>query len=226
MPRFCYWTGEDDNATAYPNLGRAITIELNGENDNATAYPNLGRPIVKKTTVKISGTAVMSIDGSDLHHWALRWSLEVTILAIKHGLPRHRKSKHVKTRSRRRKREIRLSLAPSKKGSAFRWILNCSRCICLPTRRDRLEYELNFNDYDKVIKAIDPDSKYIISNMLWIWHGSRSEFPRQIRQQFSDRMAVLYDRILRYRKIAKTKINPTHCGISTWMSRREAWMVF
>ena len=32
-----------------------------------------------------------------------------------------------------------------------------------------------------------------------------SELARQIRQQFSGRMAILYDRILRHRKVAKKK---------------------
>ena len=71
---------------------------------------------------------------------------------------------------------------------------------------DRLEYELTFNDYNKVISSTDADSSYIISNIcLEFDMVTDSELARQIRQQFSGRMAILYDRILRHRKITKKK---------------------
>ncbi|CAG2207345.1 unnamed protein product [Mytilus edulis] len=37
-------------------------------NDNATIYQNIGRTIVKKTTIRISGNEIMSIDDSDIYH--------------------------------------------------------------------------------------------------------------------------------------------------------------
>ena len=63
----------------FPNLGSndvivprtarlAFTIELTSKDPNATVYQNLGRAIVKKTTIKISGNEVMSIDDSDIFH--------------------------------------------------------------------------------------------------------------------------------------------------------------
>ena len=71
---------------------------------------------------------------------------------------------------------------------------------------DRLEYELTFNDYNKVISSTDADSSYVISNIcLEFDMVTDSELARQIRQQFSGRMAILYDRILRHRKITKKK---------------------
>ena len=71
---------------------------------------------------------------------------------------------------------------------------------------DRLEYELTFNDYNKVINSTDADSSYVISNIcLEFDMVTDSELARQIRQQFSGRMAILYDRILRHRKITKKK---------------------
>ena len=66
-----------------------------------------------------------------------------------------------------------------------------------------LEYELTF-DYNKVINATDADSSYAISNIcLELDMVTDTELARQIRQQFSGRMAILYDRILRHRKITK-----------------------
>lgn len=47
----------------------AFEIELKSSTDkNATVYQNLGRSIVKKTTIRISGNEVMSIDDSDIFH--------------------------------------------------------------------------------------------------------------------------------------------------------------
>ena len=46
----------------------AFTVELNSKDANTTVYQNLGRAIVKKTTIKISGNEVMSIDDSDIYH--------------------------------------------------------------------------------------------------------------------------------------------------------------
>ena len=72
---------------------------------------------------------------------------------------------------------------------------------------ERLEYELTFNDYYKVINSTDADSSYAISNIcLEFDMVTDAELARQIRQQFSGRMAILYDRILRHRKITKKKV--------------------
>ena len=71
---------------------------------------------------------------------------------------------------------------------------------------DRPEYELTFNDYNKVIHFTDADSSYAISNICLEFDMiTDSELARQIRQQFSGKMAILYDRILRDRKITKKK---------------------
>ena len=61
----------------FPNLGSydvivpgtarlAFTISLTSTDDNRTVVQNLGRAVVKKTTIKISGNEVLSIDNSDV----------------------------------------------------------------------------------------------------------------------------------------------------------------
>ena len=58
-----------NNDGIVPRTARlAFTIELTNKDPNATVYQNLGRAIVKKTTIKISGNEVMSIDDSDIFH--------------------------------------------------------------------------------------------------------------------------------------------------------------
>ena len=57
------------NDVIVPRTARlAFTIELTSKDPNATVYQNLGEAIVKKTTIKISGNEVMSIDDSDIFH--------------------------------------------------------------------------------------------------------------------------------------------------------------
>ena len=46
----------------------AFKITLNREDANRTVVQNLGCAIVKKTTIKISGNEVMSMDDSDVYH--------------------------------------------------------------------------------------------------------------------------------------------------------------
>ena len=61
----------------FPNLGYndviapgtvrlAFTISLNSTNASRTVVQNLGRAIVKKTTIRISGNEVMSVDDCDV----------------------------------------------------------------------------------------------------------------------------------------------------------------
>ena len=71
---------------------------------------------------------------------------------------------------------------------------------------DRLEYELTFNDYSKVINSTDADANYTIKNICLEFDTvSDTELARQIRQQVAGKMVILYDRILRHRKITKNK---------------------
>ena len=46
----------------------AFEIEIISTDLFATVYQNIGRAIIKKTTIRISGHEVMSIDDSDIYH--------------------------------------------------------------------------------------------------------------------------------------------------------------
>ena len=46
----------------------ALGIEITSADANATIYQILGRVIVKKTTMRISGNEIMSIDDSDIYY--------------------------------------------------------------------------------------------------------------------------------------------------------------
>ena len=71
---------------------------------------------------------------------------------------------------------------------------------------ERLEYELTFNDYMKVINSSYTNSSYVIKGIsLDDDMVTDSELARQIRDLYAGRMAILYDRVLRHRKITKNK---------------------
>ena len=77
----------------FPNLGSydvivpgtahlAFTISLTSTDDNRTVVQNLGRAVVKKTTIKISGNEVLSIDYSDVFHCYLANASEGVTIQI------------------------------------------------------------------------------------------------------------------------------------------------
>ena len=70
---------------------------------------------------------------------------------------------------------------------------------------DRLEYELTFNNYSRVIVS-DGDGSYTIENIsLEFDMVTNAELARMIRNQYAGRLAILYDRVLRHRKIVGDK---------------------
>ena len=76
--------------------------------------------------------------------------------------------------------------------------------------RNRLCYELTFNDYNRVTKSglsspKVPDAKYKITDISLEYEiVTQPNFARSIRSEYQY-MALLYDRILRHRKIIVNK---------------------
>ena len=72
---------------------------------------------------------------------------------------------------------------------------------------DRLEYEVTFNDYGRVLKAAaDKKGTYKIENIcLEFEMVTQPELARMIRNQYAGRIAILYERVLRHRKISANK---------------------
>ena len=76
--------------------------------------------------------------------------------------------------------------------------------------RNRLCYELTFNDYNRVTKSRVsspkvPDAKYKITDISSEYEiATQPDLTRSIRSKYQH-MALLYDRILRHRKIIVNK---------------------
>ena len=72
---------------------------------------------------------------------------------------------------------------------------------------DRLEYEVTFNDYSRVIQATgDVDTSYSIENISLEYEMViQPELALIIHNQYKGRLAILNDRVLRHRKISRDK---------------------
>lgn len=190
----------------------AFELNIDSKDVNATLFQNVGRTIVKKTTIKISGNEVMSIDDSDMFHcYTDLWkSPSERINMAYQGVGKPNMIKH----------RVGAGDATSNDGDEAVALAYGNRFFIpldfelletdMPFYQaglgDRLEYELTFNDYGKVIKSTDKDSKYVISNIcLEIDTVSNETLARQINDNYSDHTTILYDRILRHRKIIKDK---------------------
>ena len=211
----------------FPNLGSydvivpgtarlAFTISLTSTDDNRTVVQNLGRAVVKKTTIKISGNEVLSIDDSDVFHCYLDlWKTT-----------RERENSQyqgIDTSSQRNITRVRLGAAngvANVKSTAIKSaygdrfyvpldfeLLESHMPFYQSALGDRLEYELTFNDYNRVIHAEDDsDASYSIGGIsLEFDMVTQPELARMVRNQYTGQIAILYDRVLRHRKIKKEK---------------------
>ena len=89
---------------------------------------------------------------------------------------------------------------------------SCSSATCpfyQSALSDRLEYELTFNDYSRVIQATgDVDDSYHIGGISLEYDMvTLPELARMIDNQYKGRPAILYDRVLRHRKMTMDKSN-------------------
>ena len=74
---------------------------------------------------------------------------------------------------------------------------------------DRLEYELTFNDYSRVIQATgDVEASYHIGGISLEYDMvTLPELARMIENQYKGRLAILYNRVLRRQKMTMDKSN-------------------
>jgi hypothetical protein len=75
---------------------------------------------------------------------------------------------------------------------------------------DRLEYELTFNDHSRVVVATDDTTaSYAIDGISLEFEVVTSEeLSRHVRAMYNSRTSILFDRVLRHRKIVFNKQDP------------------
>ena len=190
----------------------AFNISLSGTNANRTLIGNLGRNIIRKLVVKLEGNEIISIDDYDIlfsyydcwkstterHSAVFQGIVEAggqTENAIKHRINAGDKASYASD-------ETVASIFDNKFCIPLDFeILESSLPLYQYGLVSRLTYELTFADYSDVIKALNPDTSYTISNIsLEFDTVTIASLASQIKTEYM-KSSILYDRILRSRII-------------------------
>ena len=212
----------------FPNLGAhdvvvpgtarlAFTVSLTSTDANRTIVKNVGRAVVKKTTIKISGNEVLSIDDSDvLHCYQDLWKTAQERRNSQYqGIDLSDDSNVTRIRvgaGNKDETETEDAAIAAAYGNRYHIpldfeLLESHMPFYQSALGDRLEYELTFNEYSRVVVATgDAAASYSIDNIaLEFDMVTQPDLARQIRNQYAGRLAVLYERVLRHRKITANK---------------------
>ena len=202
-----------ENQVIIPSTTKlTFNISLVGTDVNRTLVGNLGRNIIRKLVVKLEGNEIISIDDYDiLYSFHDSWKCKTERLnavfqgiveadgqmenAIKHRINAGDKANNAKDQT---------------VASIY------DNCFCIPLDFEILEsglplyqyglgscltYELTFAGYSDVIKAMNPDPTYTISNISLEFDTIiNASLASRIRTEYM-KSSILYDRILKARII-------------------------
>ena len=218
----------------FPNLGSddviipgmanlSFNIELTSTVDaNRTLVNNIGRAIIKKLAVRFEGNEIISVDDFDvLTCYRDLWKTKSEKRnAIRQGIISTDGCTEncIKLRINVGNKD-----ATNAQDKAIADVYGNKFIIPLDIEmldsvapyyqaglRNRLCYELTFNDYNQVIKSPVsspkvPDAKFKITDISLEYEiATQPDLVRSIRPEYQH-MALLYDRILRHRKIIVNK---------------------
>ena len=182
---------------------------------NRTLVGNLGRNIIRKLIVKLEGNEIVSTDNHDiLYSYYDCWKTATERCnAIFQGIV----EADSQTENAIRHRINATNKTNDAKDQTVASIYDNHFCIpldfeilesSLPLYQyglgSRLTYELTFADYSDVIKSMDPDATYTISNISLEFDTIIGSLASQIRTEYM-KSSILYDRILRARIIQLNK---------------------
>ena len=185
---------------------------------NRTVVENLGRNIIRKLVVKLEGNEIISIDNYDvLYSYYDCWKCTNERLnavfqgvveaegqtenAIKHRINAGDKANYAKNQTVASIYDNRFCIPLDFE------ILESSLPLYQYGLGSHLTYELTFADYSNVIKAMNPDATYTISNISLEFDTIiNASLASQIRTEYM-KSSILYDRILRARVIPLNNSN-------------------
>ena len=188
---------------------------------NRTLLSNIGRAIVKKLAVKFEGNEIMSIDDFDvLACYRDLWKTKLEKRnAIQQGIiyTDGCTENCIKLRINAGNKDA-TNAQDKAIADAYRnkfiipldfEMLDSAAPYCQAGLGNRLCYELTFNDYNRVTKCATspkaPDAKHKITDISLEYEiATQPDLARSIRSEYQH-MALLYDRILRHRKIIVNK---------------------
>ena len=197
-----------DNQLIIPSTTKlTFNICLVGTDVNRTLVKNLGRNIIRKLIVKLEGNEIISIDEYEVLYsyydcWKTTAERRNVVFqgiveadgqsenAIKHRINATDKANDAKDQTVASIYDNRFCIPLDFE------ILESSLPLYLYGLSSRLMYELTFAGYSDVIKAMDPDATYPISNKsLEFDTVINASLASQIRTEYM-KSSILYDRIL------------------------------
>ena len=217
----------------FPNLGSddviipgtaniSFNIELTSTVDtNRTLVSNIGRAIIKKLAVKFEGNEIMSMDDFDVFAcyrdlWKTKSEKRNAIcqgIISNDGCTENCIKLRINAGDKNASNAQDKAIADAY-GNKFIIpldfeMLDSAAPYYQAGLGNRLCYELTFNDYNRVTKSVlspkVPDAKYKITDISLEYEiATQPDLTRSIRSEYQH-MALLYDRILRHRKIIVNK---------------------
>ena len=211
-------------AVRFPDLGPndvivpgtsklSFKIQLNSDDDaNRTIVNNLGRAIVSRLEVKLEGRSIFTLDSSDvfLCYQDLWKTTNERSNAVYQGI----QSEAL--------RKIRINAGD--KGTAAKDVAigtMYDNLFCIPLDfeileshmpffqselKDRLSYELTFNNYGNVIVSSDTNASYTITDIHLEFEVLTSlELATSLKRKYEGKHTVLYDRVIRHSKLTLNK---------------------
>ena len=211
-------------AVRFPDLGTndvivpgtsklSFKIQLNSDTDaNRTIVNHLGRAIVSKLEVKLEGRSIYTLDSSDvfLCYQDLWKTTNERSNAVYQGI----QSEAL--------RKIRINAGD--KGTAAKDVAigtMYDNLFCIPLHfeileshmpffqselKDRLSYELTFNNYGSVIVSSDTTATYTITDIHLEFEVITSpELATLLKRKYEGKHTVLYDRVIRHSKLTLNK---------------------
>ena len=184
-----------------------FNISLVGTDVNRTLVGNLGRNIIRKLVVKLEGNEIISIDDYDvLSSYYDCWKCKTkrfnavfqgiveadgqTENAIRHRINATNKTNDAKDQTVATIYDNRFCIPLDFE------ILESSLPLYQCGLGSHLTYKLTFANYSDVIKSMDPDATYTISNISLEFDTIiNASLARQIRTEYM-KSSILYDRIL------------------------------
>ena len=206
-----------ENQVIIPSTTKlTFNISLVGTDVNRTLAGNLGRNIIRKLVVKLEGNEIISTDDYNvLYSYYDCWKCKTERLnAVFQGIV----EADSQTENTIRHRINATNKINDAKDQTVASIYD--NCFCIPLDFEILEsslplyqyglgscltYELTFANYSNVIKSMDPDATYTISNISLEFDTIiNASLASQIRTKYM-KSSILYDRILRARIIQLNK---------------------
>ena len=198
-----------ENQVIIPSTTKlTFNISLVGTDVNRTLVGNLGRNIIRKLVVKLEGNEIISTDDYDiLYSFSDCWKCKTERLntvfqgiveadgqtenAIKHRINAGDKANNAKDQTVASIYDNRFCISLDFE------ILESSLPLYQYGLGSHLTYELTFAGYSDVLKAMNPDATYTISNISLEFDTIiNASLASQIRTEYM-KSSILYDRILR-----------------------------